>query len=82
MAAEEGVQRCELSGRMPGDLCVIAVFKIALYAPCLLSQISYRGVVWIFFFLCHDCECTYGGKITRRTWSVSEVFFSATRGKV
>lgn len=50
MAAEEGVQRCELSGRMPGDLCVIAVFKIALYAPCPLSQISYRGAVWYFFF--------------------------------
>lgn len=48
---EKGVQQCELSGRMLGDLGVIAGFKIALYAPRSLSQIFYRGVVCVFCFL-------------------------------
>lgn len=52
---ETVVQHCELSGRMLGDLCVIALFKIALYAPCPLSQIFYRGVV------CFFCRSTHGG---------------------
>lgn len=52
-AEEEGGRRWGLSGRMPGDLCVIGIFKIALYAPCPLSQISYRGVgcVCVFFLV-------------------------------
>lgn len=65
------VQQCELSGRMLGDLCGIAVFKIALHAPCPLSQIFYRGVVC---FLC-VCWCTHGAIITRCMWIVSKVIF-------
>lgn len=41
MVGEEGGSSGS-SKRMPGDLCVIAVCKIGLYAPCPSSQISYR----------------------------------------
>lgn len=68
----------ELGGRMLGDLCVIVVFKIALFAPRLLSQISYRGAVGFF------CGCPHGGdnNAVHVDGELADFFSPTTRGEV